>query len=39
MKLPEGEKGRLTEQGGKRKLNKAQTELDQAQLQVSALAA
>ena len=39
MALPEGEKGRLTEQGGKRKLNKAQTELDQLQLQVSALAA
>ena len=39
MKLPEGEKGRLTEQGGKRKLNKFQAELEQAQLQVSALAA
>ena len=39
MALPEGEKGRLTEQGGKRKLNKAQAELDQAQLQLSALAA
>ena len=37
MELPEGQKGRLTEQGGKRKLNKAQAELDQAQLQVSAL--
>ena len=38
MNLPEGEKNRLTEIGGKRKLKSAQTQLDQAQLQLSALA-